>query len=84
MTLLALSVADLAEIIEQEPEIGHQLRIMAGATEDMEKVRHLRRLNLMAGLGSEQLARWRSISALSGLWPARGSIAAAPSAMRST
>ena len=55
VTLLALSATDLAEIIEQQPEIGSQLRIMAGATEDMEKVRHLRRLNLMAGLGSEQL-----------------------------
>ena len=55
VTLLALSAADLAEIIEQQPEIGRQLRIMAGATDDMEKVRHLRRLNLMAGLGSEQL-----------------------------
>jgi CRP-like cAMP-binding protein len=55
VTLLALSAADLNEIIEQQPEVGRQLRIMAGATEDMEKVRHLRRLNLMAGLGSEQL-----------------------------
>jgi CRP-like cAMP-binding protein len=55
VTLLALSATDLAEIIEQQPEIGSQLRIMAGATDDMEKVRHLRRLNLMAGLGSEQL-----------------------------
>ncbi len=55
VTLLALSAADLAEIIQQDPEIGRQLRIMAGATDDMEKVRHLRRLNLMAGLGSEHL-----------------------------
>ena len=55
VTLLALSAADLAEIIEQDSEIGRHLRIMAGATDDMEKVRHLRRLNLMAGLGSEQL-----------------------------
>ncbi len=55
VALLTLSATDLAEIIDQQPEIGRQLRIMAGATEDMEKIRHLRRLNLMAGLGTEQL-----------------------------
>lgn len=55
VTLLALSATDLAEIIDQQPEIGRQLRIMAGATDDMEKIRHLRRLNLMTGLGAEQL-----------------------------
>ncbi|MDQ1301374.1 MAG: hypothetical protein QG637_1295, partial [Chloroflexota bacterium] len=55
VTLLALSATDLAEIIDLQPEIGRQLRIMAGATDDMEKIRHLRRLNLMTGLGAEQL-----------------------------
>ncbi len=55
VTLLVLSASDLAEIIAQDPGIGRHLRVMAGATEDMEKVRHLRRLSLMAGLGSEQL-----------------------------
>lgn len=55
VTLLALSAADLADITNQWPEIGRQLRIMAGATDDMDKIRHLRRLNLMAGLGTEQL-----------------------------
>ena len=55
VALLALGAADLAEIVAQQPEIGEQLRILAGATEDMDKVRHLRRLNLMAGLSSEQL-----------------------------
>ncbi len=55
VALLTLSTSDLHEIIAQEPAIGQQLRVMAGATEDMEKVRHLRRLSLMAGLGSEQL-----------------------------
>ncbi len=55
VTLLALSTTDLAEIVHQEPEIGRQLRIAAGATDDMDKIRHLRRLSLMAGLGTEQL-----------------------------
>jgi CRP-like cAMP-binding protein len=55
VTLLALSANDLTEIISEHPEIGRQLRIMAGATEDMEKIRHLRRLNLMAGLSTDQL-----------------------------
>jgi CRP-like cAMP-binding protein len=55
VTLLALGANDLAEIISEHPEIGRQLRIMAGATEDMEKIRHLRRLNLMAGLSTDQL-----------------------------
>lgn len=55
VTLLALSAADLADITNQRPEIGRQLRIIAGATDDMDKIRHLRRLNLMAGLGTEQL-----------------------------
>jgi CRP-like cAMP-binding protein len=55
VALLALSANDLTEIIAEHPEIGRQLRIMAGATEDMEKIRHLRRLNLMAGLSTEQL-----------------------------
>jgi len=55
VTLLALSAADLADIVKQQPEIGRQLRIMAGATEDMDKIRHLRRLALMAGLSTDQL-----------------------------
>ena len=55
VALLALSANDLTEIISEHPEIGRQLRIMAGATEDMEKIRHLRRLNLMAGLSTDQL-----------------------------
>jgi len=55
VALLALGANDLAEIIAAHPDIGRQLRIMAGATEDMEKIRHLRRLNLMTGLSTEQL-----------------------------
>ncbi len=55
VTLLALDAADLADLIKQQPEIGRQLHIMAGATEDMDKIRHLRRLALMKGLSTEQL-----------------------------
>lgn len=55
VTLLVLNAAELTEIVSQQPAIGRQLRIMAGATEDMEKVRHLRRLSLMSNLGSDQL-----------------------------
>ena len=55
VTLLTLSAADLKDIITEEPAIGRQLRQMSGATDDMEKIRHLRRLGLMAGLGSDQL-----------------------------
>ena len=55
VNLFVLGTSDLIEIVAQHPDIGRQLRIMAGATEDMDKVRHLRRLSLMAGLGSDQL-----------------------------
>ena len=55
VTLLALRSAELADIVAQDPQIGRQLRVLVGASEDQERVRHLRKLGLFAGLNSEQL-----------------------------
>lgn len=53
--LWALQATDLSEIMGQDPEIGRQLRLLSGATEDQIVVRHLRRLELLSGLTHEQL-----------------------------
>jgi CRP-like cAMP-binding protein len=55
VTLLALRSSELAAILAQDPQIGRQLRGLVGAAEDMERIRHLRRLGLFTGLGTDQL-----------------------------
>ncbi len=55
VTLWALSAADIKDLMTTQPEIGRQLKKALGLNEEQALERHLRRLDLMAGLSSEQL-----------------------------
>ncbi len=55
LALWALSANDLKAIISDYPEIGRSLKRALGVSEDQSLVRHLRRVELLAGLSSEQL-----------------------------
>ena len=53
--LWVLSAADLKAIFTEQPEIARRLKSALGLSEDQTLERHLRRLDLMANLGSDQL-----------------------------
>ncbi len=55
LALWALSANDLKNIITEQPEIGRALKRALGVSEDQTLERHLRRMELLAGLSSEQL-----------------------------
>lgn len=55
LALWVLSANDLKNIIAEQPEIGRALKRALGVSEDQTLERHLRRLELLAGLSSEQL-----------------------------
>lgn len=55
LTLWVLSANDLKAIITDQPEIGRALKRALGVSEDQTLERHLRRMELLAGLSSEQL-----------------------------
>jgi len=55
VTLWALRADDLAELMAARPEIGRQLKVAAGISEDQFAERHLRRLALLNGLTHEQI-----------------------------
>ncbi len=55
LTLWALSANDLKAIITDQPEIGRALKRALGVSEDQTLERHLRRMELLVGLSSEQL-----------------------------
>ncbi|PKO20837.1 MAG: hypothetical protein CVU38_17965 [Chloroflexi bacterium HGW-Chloroflexi-1] len=55
VALWALRADDLAELVAARPEIGRQLKVAAGISEDQFAERHLRRLALLNGLTLEQI-----------------------------
>lgn len=55
VTLWALNAADIKDLMTTQPEIGRQLKNALGLNEEQALERHLRRLDLMAGLNSDQL-----------------------------
>ena len=55
VTLWALSAADIKDLMTMQPEIGRRLKSALGLNEEQALERHLRRLDLMAGLSSDQL-----------------------------
>ncbi len=55
MTLWVLSANDLKAIMADYPEIGRALKRAAGLGEEQALARHLRRLELLAGLNNDQL-----------------------------
>ena len=55
LTLWVLGAADLKTIFTDNPAIGRALKTALGVSEDQAIERHLRRLELMAGLGHAQL-----------------------------
>lgn len=55
VALWVLSANDLKNIITEQPEIGRALKRALGVSEDQTLERHLRRMELLAGLNSEQL-----------------------------
>lgn len=55
LALWVLSANDLKAIIADQPEIGRALKRALGVSEDQTLERHLRRMELLAGLSSEQL-----------------------------
>lgn len=55
LALWVLSANDLKNIITEQPEIGRALKRALGVSEDQTLERHLRRMELLAGLSSEQL-----------------------------
>jgi CRP-like cAMP-binding protein len=56
LALWVLGAADLKAIFTDQPEIGRALKIALGLSDDQTAERHLRRLELMAGLTHSQLA----------------------------
>lgn len=54
VALWALRADDLAELVAARPEIGRQLKVAAGISEDQFAERRLRRLTLLNGLTQEQ------------------------------
>lgn len=55
LTMWALSASELRAIIAQHPEIGRKLKMSLGLDETQTLERHLRRMELFAGLTSSQL-----------------------------
>lgn len=55
VTLWALGAADIKDLMTMHPGIGRQLKGALGLNEEQALERHLRRLDLMSGLTSEQL-----------------------------
>lgn len=55
LALWVLSAADLRAIIAEQPEIGRKLKVSLGLDESQMLERHLRRMELFAGLTSSQL-----------------------------
>ncbi|MGQ9840840.1 MAG: cyclic nucleotide-binding domain-containing protein [Anaerolineae bacterium] len=55
LALWVLSANDLKAIIADQPEIGRTLKRALGVSEDQTLERHLRRMELLAGLSLEQL-----------------------------
>ena len=55
LSLWVLSATDLKAIFAERPEIARALKRRLGLSEDQALERHLRRLELMAGLSSDQL-----------------------------
>jgi CRP-like cAMP-binding protein len=56
LALWVLGAADLRAIFTDHPEIGRALKIALGLSDDQTVERHLRRLELMAGLSHAQLS----------------------------
>jgi CRP-like cAMP-binding protein len=56
VTVWSLLADDLAALMAEQPEIGRQLKLAAGISEDQFAERHLRRLALLHGLTHEQVA----------------------------
>jgi len=56
LALWVLGAADLKTIFTENPAIGRALKTALGVSEDQAIERHLRRLELMAGLGHAQLS----------------------------
>ena len=56
LVLWVLGAADLRAIFADHPEIGRALKIALGLSDDQTAERHLRRLELMAGLSHTQLS----------------------------
>ena len=55
LTLWVLSASDLKAIFAERPEISRALKSALGVSDDQTLERHLRRLEIMAGLSSDQL-----------------------------
>jgi CRP-like cAMP-binding protein len=55
VSLWSLSDADLKAILEQNPAIARALKVALGVSEDQALERHLRQLELMRGLGQQEL-----------------------------
>jgi CRP-like cAMP-binding protein len=56
VTVWSLLGEDLTSLVAGQPEIGRQLKLAAGISEDQFAERHLRRLALLNGLTQEQVA----------------------------
>jgi CRP-like cAMP-binding protein len=56
LVLWVLSAADLKVILSDRPDIGRALKVALGLSEDQAVERHLRRLEVMAGLSHAQLS----------------------------
>jgi CRP-like cAMP-binding protein len=56
VTVWSLLAEDLAALLAGQPEIGRQLKLAAGISEDQFAERHLRRLALLNGLTQEQVS----------------------------
>jgi CRP-like cAMP-binding protein len=55
VTVWSLAAEDLTALMAEQPEIGRQLKLAAGISEDQFAERHLRRLALLNGLTQEQV-----------------------------
>jgi CRP-like cAMP-binding protein len=55
VTVWSLLAEDLTALMAEQPEIGRQLKLAAGISEDQFAERHLRRLALLNGLTQEQV-----------------------------
>jgi CRP-like cAMP-binding protein len=55
VTVWSLLAEDLTALMAEQPEVGRQLKLAAGISEDQFAERHLRRLALLNGLTQEQI-----------------------------